>query len=1475
MKAKNKISWLLSIAIATSYAVFPLNVYSSGDSSSNNTTILFQDDFEGYTSGISKTSETYARYWNVTSFSDAFKLYAGYGSATAPTEAQAGYSKLSTIDNFMSVAPSTESGIGTGSSLKITAQSQLISNQLIKNSGITESAIADKKLVFKTTFKVPNFVGFADGVGVYLGAIRNGGGSDSSLTQIHYTYDSTNTDVIRGRSGELMYLGARPGSNRGDAWNAYWDIGTRHNQLWTFGEKVADLTPGTEYTYTITMTPNGTGYDVVTDLNGTTVTLDSATAKIPTIDEMKAYAVIGVRRLSVPSHFKNGHTQNEEQITFADWLTTGRGSTLGITTEGKYNDDRVVAYFDDMSLKAEPIPVATPTPTPTIPPVSDGTVFSDDFESYTTGRVSGYQNTWKKAITNYDSDTFAWMNGETKDYSTNENLGKWIKNIPAAADARDIALIEEGTGIGTGKALKITGQPGVSNYSFAKKSNITADNISGKQLTFSATFKAPNKYSIYGEGFGIWVADDVESGAAIRYMSEDLGIIAGTGELMKGEFMFVGSRLDMRNLPQDRATTLYVFGEKIAKLDCQTTYTLNVKLIPDSNGSYDAYVTLNGVTTKLAGTNVPTAQELATFKRLYANLISRVWTMENQGGELWKTMFIPSEIIDTQNGYKMGRTIGIIDDIKLKATAPEAAPTITQPSPKPTPAPDSQLGNVLVLGDSISTFAGEIAENCAPYYNPWSDWEGSGVTSVDKTWWAQVLDSTKSILALNSSSSGSTICVTNEASQSKSFVERIKALVDDGFFTENNINTVFIHGGTNDSESPVGELKYSDWTNDDIKNLRPALCYMLDMIKTNAPSARIIFIQNQGLTADVRNSIKDACDYYNAERIELANITCNGLHPTAAGMTQIANRIIGVLDGSESPILPPPAVNTVTIIDGTGSGTYTEGETVNITANAKAGFDFSRWNVTSANVTLADENSAQTTFVMPAEAVTIEAEYTPINAISGNVNYFSDDFEGYTQIDGLAGWGNKSPSLFESDTFKYFYGETTVSSETDETRPYFGTVVGVPTDISQIESETGVGSGKALKITGQTRINHYTMLKRSNITPENAVNKQIVFETTFKAPNPMTMGEGFGVWLFDDAEKQEIFYVSDDVNIIKGTGDPIKHELLYVSSRTKSPSSVKIYAFGEEVAIVDHDTVYNYKLTLTPNENGGYIAVVTVNGQSKTLKGTNVPTQLEFGTYNRVHISPITSEWYIWEQGFQRSYANIPENVKGPNGLYEIGRTLGIIDNLSLKGCDIFEIKETMGVNSYGEIPITDSAITLKMSGDIQSFDASKIIINNGATVTAAIDGADASLLKLTFSNLKAKTDYKISISSLINDMGAEFVGELTFATSDGVDVLPIELNGSATGSIDTVNPNTIRVNVQKHSSASTTASPKVIIFVDKVIDGAYKNVGVYHATVPATGTNDFAEVNNVVVGVGEVIRVFVWNDNSHMKPITNITIFD
>ena len=86
--------------------------------------------------------------------------------------------------------------------------------------------------------------------------------------------------------------------------------------------------------------------------------------------------------------------------------------------------------------------------------------------------------------------------------------------------------------------------------------------------------------------------------------------------------------------------------------------------------------------------------------------------------------------------------------------------------------------------------------------------------------------------------------------------------------------------------------------------------------------------------------------------------------------------------------------NTVTVNDSyaenSGSGEYSEGETVTIKAGERSGYKFSGW-TTDDSVQFADSKSAETTFTMPSKAVTVTANWTKSSGGNGggggNVRY--------------------------------------------------------------------------------------------------------------------------------------------------------------------------------------------------------------------------------------------------------------------------------------------------------------------------------------------------------------------------------------------------------------------------------------------------------------------------------------------------------
>ena len=61
--------------------------------------------------------------------------------------------------------------------------------------------------------------------------------------------------------------------------------------------------------------------------------------------------------------------------------------------------------------------------------------------------------------------------------------------------------------------------------------------------------------------------------------------------------------------------------------------------------------------------------------------------------------------------------------------------------------------------------------------------------------------------------------------------------------------------------------------------------------------------------------------------------------------------------------------------DSSGAGSYAENVTVTIQAGSRENYTFNGWTVTAGNVSLTDASSTTTTFTMPAENVTVTANW--------------------------------------------------------------------------------------------------------------------------------------------------------------------------------------------------------------------------------------------------------------------------------------------------------------------------------------------------------------------------------------------------------------------------------------------------------------------------------------------------------------------
>lgn len=200
--------------------------------------------------------------------------------------------------------------------------------------------------------------------------------------------------------------------------------------------------------------------------------------------------------------------------------------------------------------------------------------------------------------------------------------------------------------------------------------------------------------------------------------------------------------------------------------------------------------------------------------------------------------------------------------------------------------------NVFIIGDSYSTYEGYIPEGYHFYYSDERK-ENPIVKGVEKTWWNMLANENNLNIILNDSFSGSTICNTVRETYDveSSFVSRIDKYIAKNFFIENKIDTMFIFGGTNDSwiDAPIGNLKYSDWTDDELKCVLPAFCYLTNRAKEVVED--VIVIINTDLKEEITNGFIEACEKNEVKYLYLKEIDKENGHPTELGMKQISEQV--------------------------------------------------------------------------------------------------------------------------------------------------------------------------------------------------------------------------------------------------------------------------------------------------------------------------------------------------------------------------------------------------------------------------------------------------------------------------------------------------------------------------------------------------------------------------------------------------------
>ncbi len=209
------------------------------------------------------------------------------------------------------------------------------------------------------------------------------------------------------------------------------------------------------------------------------------------------------------------------------------------------------------------------------------------------------------------------------------------------------------------------------------------------------------------------------------------------------------------------------------------------------------------------------------------------------------------------------------------------------------------LGNVLIFGDSYSTFRGYIPEGYPAYYyvegRPETD-----VRAAEETWWHRLIARAGGHLVRNESFSGSAVSLSGWVGNplSSSFTARLDSLASSGFFAANRIDTFLLFGGTNDYwvPSPRGEFREGDDPKGgDLRAFFPSLAYLLARANEAMPAARKICLVNDLFDADFVSGICRICAALGAEVLLLSNIDKRCGHPTVRGMAEIAEQVYDFL----------------------------------------------------------------------------------------------------------------------------------------------------------------------------------------------------------------------------------------------------------------------------------------------------------------------------------------------------------------------------------------------------------------------------------------------------------------------------------------------------------------------------------------------------------------------------------------------------
>lgn len=198
-----------------------------------------------------------------------------------------------------------------------------------------------------------------------------------------------------------------------------------------------------------------------------------------------------------------------------------------------------------------------------------------------------------------------------------------------------------------------------------------------------------------------------------------------------------------------------------------------------------------------------------------------------------------------------------------------------------------------ILGDSYSTYLGWVPSDYVSWYNDNGNEAPNNMTSVEQTWWKMLITNEDYELIANCSYSGSPVCNTWYDGADATELSFIKRMYRELGPDSESPDILLVFGGTNDfwAGVPVGEAKYENWTEEELKSFAPAFCKMMDYLTKTHSSSKIYNIINDEITGPIREWMITICEKFSIPCILLENVEKEMGHPNQKGMQAIYKQV--------------------------------------------------------------------------------------------------------------------------------------------------------------------------------------------------------------------------------------------------------------------------------------------------------------------------------------------------------------------------------------------------------------------------------------------------------------------------------------------------------------------------------------------------------------------------------------------------------